>query len=188
METTFMTIHSKDYPAIAIYLLTKVFLDLSPEANILYASESIVDILGFQPEDVVGKSCFDYFHPDEVPGARVVHSRGVQMDKAAVLHYARIINHQGQWVGCECVFTIVHSVLVACTSIYKGDAKNESEPLERCFKRLIADYDQDVRSRLLPSDVYLHHLHEILATTCWSTSHPSFVLLHRHPSSNLELP
>jgi len=82
------------------------YIDLSPEANILYASDSIVDILGFHPGEVLG-------------------SLGVQMDKAASLHYARVINRDGIWVGCECVFTIVYEVLVACTSIYRGDAKNE---------------------------------------------------------------
>lgn len=125
-----MTIHSKYATCINDICLTRAISDLSPEANILYASESIVDILGFHPEDVIGKSSFDYFHPDEVPGARRIHNRGIAMDKAAVLHYARIINSNGQWVGCECVFTIVHSVIVACTSIYKGDAKNESEILQ----------------------------------------------------------
>lgn len=91
----------------------------------MFASESIVDILGFQPEEVIGRSSFDYFHPDEVLNARTIHGRGVQMDRAAVLHYARIRNRDGEWVGCECVFTIVYEVLVACTSIYRGDAKSE---------------------------------------------------------------
>jgi PAS domain S-box-containing protein len=99
--------------------------DLTPNANILFASESIVDILGYVPEEVVGRSCFDYFHPDEVPFARNVHSRGVQLDKAAVLHYATIRARDGQWVACECVFTVVYQCLVACTSIYRRDAKNE---------------------------------------------------------------
>jgi PAS domain-containing protein len=90
----------------------------------MFASESIVDILGFHPEEVTGRSCFEYFHPEEVPFARRIHGRGVQMDKAAVLHYARIMNRDGVYIGCECVFTVVYEVLVACTSIYKGDAKN----------------------------------------------------------------
>ena len=47
------------------------------------------------------------------------------MDKAAVLNYARLKNRDGLWIGCECVFTVVYEVLVACTSIYRGDAKNE---------------------------------------------------------------
>ncbi len=92
----------------------------------MFASESIVDILGFHPEEVTGMSVFDYFHPDEMAAARLVHGRGVYMDKAAVRNYARIRNREGGWVGCECVFTVVYDVLVACTSIYKGDAKNES--------------------------------------------------------------
>ena len=103
------------------------FTDLSPDANILFASDSIIDILGYQPDEVRGKSCFDYFHPDEVPFARSVHSRGVLLDKAAVLHYARVLSRDGRWVSCECCFTVVHDVLVACTSIYRRGEKSESE-------------------------------------------------------------
>jgi PAS domain S-box-containing protein len=101
--------------------------DLSPEANIMYASESIVDILGYAPEEVIGRSCFEYFHPEEIPTARGIHSRGISLDKAAVLHYARIRGRDGQWISCECVFTVVYEVLVACTSVYKWDAKSERE-------------------------------------------------------------
>jgi hypothetical protein len=62
-----------------------------------------------------------------VPLARYVHKRGVLLDKAAVLHYARIRSLDDRWVGCECCFTIVHDVLVACTSIYRQGEKSESE-------------------------------------------------------------
>ncbi|KAH9221371.1 hypothetical protein DL95DRAFT_356085 [Leptodontidium sp. 2 PMI_412] len=133
METTFMTIHN-----------------LSREANILFASESIVDILGFQPEDVIGRSSFDYFHPDEVFNARTIHNRGVQMDRAAVLHYARIQNRDGEWVGCECVFTIVYEVLVACTSIYRGDTKSARRAVEApVIRRLFASSPRDPRYHML---------------------------------------
>ncbi|RAL59677.1 hypothetical protein DID88_000310 [Monilinia fructigena] len=51
METTFMTIHN-----------------LTPEANIMFASESISEILGFEPEDVVDdKANVDYM--DRIRGA-----------------------------------------------------------------------------------------------------------------------
>lgn len=131
-----MTIHSKSTlttyifshppPSTNFDRLTYT-LGLSAEANILYATASITLILGYQPEEVIGRSVFDYFHPEEVPFARDVHQRGVQMDKAAALHYARIQDRNGQWVSCECIFSVVYNVLVACTSIYKRDAKNERE-------------------------------------------------------------
>lgn len=51
------------------------------------------------------------------------------MDKAAVLHYARIRSKSGQYVNCECCFTVVHNVLVASTSIYFKGEKSESMSL-----------------------------------------------------------
>ncbi len=99
-------------------------LDLSPDANILFASESIYDILGYQPHEVIGRSCFDYFFIDDVPFARSEHRRNVELDKAAVLYYARIKTSNNFWASCECVFTVVYDVLVACTSIYKGNLKS----------------------------------------------------------------
>ena len=103
--------------------------DLSLDARLLYVSDSIVDILGYLPHEVVGRSCWEYFHPDEVPFARAIHGRGVQLDKAAVLSYCQIKSKDMRWVGCECVFTIVHDVLVASTSIYRRGLKSQSKHL-----------------------------------------------------------
>jgi hypothetical protein len=52
----------------------------------------------------------------------------VLLDKAASLHYLRVQHRDGQWISCECCFTIVHDVLVACISIYRRDAKSERTP------------------------------------------------------------
>lgn len=79
---------------------------------------------------MVGKSCWDYFHPDEIPFARAIHGRGIRMDKAAALNYCQIKNRDGRWVGCECVFTIVHDVLVGCTSIYRRGIRSQSESFD----------------------------------------------------------
>lgn len=95
----------------------------------MFVSDSITEILGYRPHEVQGKSCFDFFHPEEVPFARWIHNRGVMLDKAAVLHYARIASREGGWINCECVFTVVHDVMVACTSIYRHGQKSESESL-----------------------------------------------------------
>jgi PAS domain S-box-containing protein len=93
--------------------------DLTQDARILYSSDSIVDILGHTPEEVSGRPCWDFFHPEEVPVARDFHSRGVKLDKAAVLAYCNLRNRQGQWVRCECCFSVVYNVMVVCTSIYR---------------------------------------------------------------------
>ncbi|KAF3767863.1 hypothetical protein M406DRAFT_39085 [Cryphonectria parasitica EP155] len=133
MEHTFMTIHN-----------------LTPDCNILFASESINDILGWRAEHVRGRSVFDYFHPDEVPFARSIHSRGILLDKAASLHYARVLSADGQWVSCECCFTVVHDVLVACTSIYRQGAKSERRAIEGAqIRRIFSSSPRDPRYHML---------------------------------------
>ncbi|KAK6219562.1 hypothetical protein QIS74_05064 [Colletotrichum tabaci] len=133
MEQTFMTIHSTD-----------------PSAAILFVSDSVFDILGYTPQEVQGKSCFDFFHPDEVPFARSIHSRGVLLDKAAVLHYVRIMSRDGQWVSCECCFTVVHDVLVACTSIYRRGEKSDRRAAEAPqIRRLFSSSPRDPRYHML---------------------------------------
>lgn len=130
--------------------LTWVFPDLTPDCNILFASESINDILGWRAEDVRGRSVFDYFHPNEVPFARSIHSRGILLDKAASLHYARILSAAGQWVSCECCFTVVHDVLVACTSIYRQSLKSERRALEGAqIRRIFSSSPRDPRYHML---------------------------------------
>ncbi|KAJ6012053.1 hypothetical protein N7522_002408 [Penicillium canescens] len=101
-----------------IVFLFAFFSDLSRDASIRYASGSIEAVLGYQPHEVLDRSCWEYFHPQELPFARSIHSRGVRLDKAAVLNYCSIRHKDGSWVGCECVFTVVYDVLIASTTVY----------------------------------------------------------------------
>ncbi|KAI9677767.1 MAG: hypothetical protein M1829_002539 [Trizodia sp. TS-e1964] len=124
--------------------------NLSPDARVLYVSDSVGDILGYTPQELEGKSVFEYFHPAEIPFARSVHDRGVQLDKAAVLSYCRIKNKTNQWVGCECVFTIVHDVLVASTSIYRVGANSKRRAIQApAVRRLFSSSPQDPRYHML---------------------------------------
>ncbi|KAK4031390.1 hypothetical protein C8A01DRAFT_21378, partial [Parachaetomium inaequale] len=66
--------------------------DLTPEANILFASDSLLNTLGYQLDEVRGKSAFNYFYPEEVLFIRSVYSRGILLDKAAILYYIYILS------------------------------------------------------------------------------------------------
>lgn len=127
MDTTFITIHGTLQSSPTAYgpPLTKV--DLTDDAHILYSSDSIVDILGYTPDEVVNHSVWLFFHPEELPLAKAHHSRGVRLDKAAVLSYCRLKNRQGDWVGCECCFSVVYDVLVCCISIYRNGMQSQSK-------------------------------------------------------------
>jgi len=133
MDQTFISIH-----------------DLGEGADILFISDSVTDILGYHPQQVVGRSCFDFFHPEEVQMARKVYARDIRLDKAAALNYLRIQGVDGQWINCECCFTIVHDVMVACTSIYQQSERSERRALEAPhIRRLFACSAMDPRYYML---------------------------------------
>ncbi|KAH7379517.1 hypothetical protein BKA66DRAFT_137580 [Pyrenochaeta sp. MPI-SDFR-AT-0127] len=133
MDTTFITIH-----------------DLSDDAKILYSSDSIVDILGHTPDEVVNRSVWHFFHPDELPLAKAQHSRGVRLDKAAVLSYCRLKNRQGDWVGCECCFSVVYDVMVCCTSVYRNGMQSQKRAVEApLVRKMFASSPKDPRYHML---------------------------------------
>ncbi|KAF1361071.1 hypothetical protein EJ07DRAFT_75914, partial [Lizonia empirigonia] len=134
MDTTFITIH----------------VDLSDDARILYSSDSIVDILGHTPDEVVNRSVWQFFHPEELPIAKAKYGRGVRLDKAAVLSYCRLKNRQGDWVGCECCFSIVYDVMVCCTSIYRHGMESQKRAVEApIVRKLFASSPKDPRYHML---------------------------------------
>ncbi|KAJ5896421.1 uncharacterized protein N7473_005820 [Penicillium subrubescens] len=147
MDVTFITIHGKSYPGPPPLLLplslaiadSRVGEDLSRDASILYASDSIQVVLGFQPLEVLNRSAWDYFHPQELQFARSVHGRGVRLDKAAVLNYCSIRHKNGSWVGCECVFTVVYDVLIASTTVYGRGRGSQKRAIDAPIVRQLFD-------------------------------------------------
>lgn len=127
METTFITIHGTLHQCGNEDCLTTP--DLSLDARIRYASDSVEDILGYAPEEVLGRPCWDYFHPQEIPFAKASHGRGIELDKAAALFYCKVMHKDGSFLNCECVFTVVYDVLVASTSIYRRGRRSLSKSL-----------------------------------------------------------
>ncbi|KAJ9606890.1 hypothetical protein H2200_008900 [Cladophialophora chaetospira] len=133
METVFITIH-----------------DLTQDARIKYCSDSVEDILGYLPYEVTGKSCWEYFHPDEIPFARAIQGRGISLDKAAVMTYARVKHKNGDWIGCECSFTVVYDVLVATTAIYRRGPKARQRALDGAgVRRIFSSSPRDPRYHML---------------------------------------
>ncbi|KAK4548383.1 hypothetical protein LTR36_010254 [Oleoguttula mirabilis] len=133
METTFISIHN-----------------LTPDARILYSSDSVVDILGWTPDQIVNKSAWDYFPKEELPYAQKFHEERVSMDKAAVLAYCRVRSSDGGWVGCECCFTVVYDVMIVCTSVYRRGLASEKRALEApLVRRIFSSSPRDPRYHML---------------------------------------
>ena len=43
------------------------------QAKYLYLSDSIEDVLGYEPTELLGRSAYSVFHPDEIPMVLDIH-------------------------------------------------------------------------------------------------------------------
>ncbi|KAF5334317.1 hypothetical protein D9611_014136 [Ephemerocybe angulata] len=116
-------------------------VDFSQEARWLYMTDSVIDLLGFEPKELIGRPSLELVHPDEFPRVRQLHYDTIQMDKAAVLVYLRL-RHKDPYKGyilCGILSssystsffrsnisrspTVVHNVLVGSVSFASPGAK-----------------------------------------------------------------
>lgn len=189
MDLTFITIHGWSSSSAHRFCRTNVRLpDLTLDARILYSSDSIVDVLGYTPDEVVNHSTWEYFPPEELPYARKVHKRGIAMDKAAVLSYCRVKNRQGDYVGCECCFTIVYDVMIVCTSVYRWGLESQSKPQDidnGHHKKSQLIYCQSEPKRHLWSEGSSHRHQRTLGTTCCHTFRRNSSSQPNHSATNL---
>ncbi|OCF54256.1 hypothetical protein L486_08170 [Kwoniella mangroviensis CBS 10435] len=83
------------------------------EARISYVSESMQEILGYTPNDLLGKSCYLIFHPDEIPMLREIHYQALTDEKTACVAYYRALHKDGYYVECCCSYSTVYNTSLA---------------------------------------------------------------------------
>lgn len=74
---------------------------LDTEARYRYLSPSVEFMLGYRPEELVGRLCFDFYHPDDVPRIRQINEASVataQIPRPVVM---RVRHKEGHYVWIE---------------------------------------------------------------------------------------
>jgi PAS domain S-box-containing protein len=80
--------------------ITDVIARFNPEGTYLYVSPSSKAVLGYEPEEAVGKSFFDFIHPDDVK--RVVQLRREQTSESPEIPLTYRFRHsEGHYIWIE---------------------------------------------------------------------------------------
>ncbi|RDX49966.1 hypothetical protein OH76DRAFT_1403214 [Lentinus brumalis] len=93
-------------------------VDFTEDANWVYCSESVYDLLGFEPHELIGTSSLLLVHPDEFSEVKELHYTTISADQAAVLAYLRM-KHKDPYRGyilCGISRTVCQNVLVGSVS------------------------------------------------------------------------
>ncbi|KAK8866101.1 hypothetical protein IAR55_001252 [Kwoniella newhampshirensis] len=83
------------------------------EAKFCYVSESMQDILGYESEDLLGKSCYLIFHPEESQVLRQIHYQALTEERTACVAYFRVLHREGYYVECCCSYYTVYNMSLA---------------------------------------------------------------------------
>ncbi|KAG8953852.1 hypothetical protein FRC04_001482 [Tulasnella sp. 424] len=87
--------------------------DISPQSRFTYASPSIVDVLGYEPEEIVGMSPFDIIHPEELATAGDAFYDALHLDRAATVGFLRFKHKDGTYRAVRATWTVVTDCVVS---------------------------------------------------------------------------
>ncbi len=75
---------------------SEVISVIANDGTILYESDSIVRILGYQPIDVTGENVLKFIHPEDTYIINGILEERIQFTKNTSIEY-RFLNHEGDW-------------------------------------------------------------------------------------------
>ncbi|KAF9971855.1 hypothetical protein BGZ73_005110 [Actinomortierella ambigua] len=95
------------------------FHDLTPDANFLWASSSITDCIGFEPEEVVGIPAYSFLRDSSsnLGNIRTAHKVNVEQEKVGSQIITHFICKDGSTKPCTVMFSVCYDYIVTCTTV-----------------------------------------------------------------------
>ncbi len=114
----------------------------TPDGTYTYSSGSTTAVFGFSPEELIGKSGYDFVHPDDVDDVRGAHAVLTNGGERVDVNY-RCRHKNGTWIFCEAAALAIRDDDGRLTEIMimrrDGSAAIEGDALRRmweiCFKQ-----------------------------------------------------
>lgn len=82
---------------------TDLLVALGPDGVVRYASPSIEGLLGYTPEDVVGRNVLEFIHPDELEMARESLRGALASEDGHSVAHVRVRHKDGSWRHMESI-------------------------------------------------------------------------------------
>jgi two-component system, cell cycle sensor histidine kinase and response regulator CckA len=83
--------------------ISDIITVLAIDGTIQYESPSTVRILGFKPEELVGRNAFEFIHPDDIPAVSAIFQLAVANPGLTVSPEFRFRHADGSWVYLEAI-------------------------------------------------------------------------------------
>ncbi|KAI8357485.1 hypothetical protein B0O80DRAFT_496244 [Mortierella sp. GBAus27b] len=99
------------------------FHDLTPEARFLWVSPTIYDLLGYQPEDLIGTPAYDIVLPVDIADSKTAHKENVMNDLVATQVVVRYKCKDGRSIHFSSLFSLCYDFIVHCATMLDPGAE-----------------------------------------------------------------
>jgi PAS domain S-box-containing protein len=123
----------------------------APDGTYRYASAAARELIGYEPAELTGTWCYDYFHPDEMPKVGGAHRSA--LSGAPVTLVYRLRHKNGDYVWVETTARVVTdddgevTEILCCTRPARQDvAQHRDEGYAACVERVSAILESEAIS------------------------------------------
>ncbi len=127
---------------------------LGADGTIRYESPSIQRVLGYAPDELLGRNIFEFIHPDDLPGVQEFYRRQLTIQGVAPALEVRFRTRDGGWRVLESIGNnLLHEPSVAGIVVHSRDiterrelareqaARREAEAAHKRFHDLVEGLD-----------------------------------------------
>lgn len=166
-----------------------ILLIMDENGKELYISETVESITGYSPEELIGTSCFEYFHPEDTCRIAETVKQGIENPGKAMRVEYRRRKKGGGWVYLEAIGTSflndpdISGIVVNARDI--TDRRNAEESLRKSEERMgklirnsndmLVILDKDGREKYTSESLERitgFKPEEVLGTICFDYFHP----------------
>ncbi|KAI9251609.1 hypothetical protein BY458DRAFT_493622 [Sporodiniella umbellata] len=94
----------------------------TPSAEFIYFSDSLTDCCGWEPTELVGKACYDLYHPEDHNALRRFHYANVANQKMSSMVSYRFQCKDGTWVYIDTIVSFCYDVLITTNYVSDPDS------------------------------------------------------------------
>lgn len=110
---------------------TDLIIVVDDQADVVLISSGIVELLGYRPENVIGRSVFEFVHPDDVKGAADLFIQRLGYDGPDPGVELRGRHSSGEWLALNVTATILPSYAAAALTLRTSSEGGRERTLER---------------------------------------------------------
>ena len=136
---------------------------LDTEAKIVFCSQSIMSITGYEPTELIGRSAFDFFHPPDLPAAKQHHQYVTDVNENSFAAVIQIRNKQEDMIWIDAVVNnLLHVPEINALFVVLKNSSNAGAE-ERKLVEAVAEAKEQER-QFLASELH-DNINQIITAT-----------------------